>query len=91
MNSWNHWKKPEAEAKRIVELFVNDTGRYANGGLSSATKINLVMFANLKDDRGCNVRFFENAKHELRRDIWSNPALKAIVLPYTGGASIIIT
>lgn len=88
---WNLWKKPETEAKRIVELFVDDAGRYANGCLSSATKSNLVTFANLKDERGCNLRFFEEAKGELRRDIWSNPSLKTIVLPLTGGAAIIIT
>ncbi|HYE76303.1 MAG TPA: hypothetical protein VEF04_23360 [Blastocatellia bacterium] len=74
-----------------MELFVNDTGRYANGCLSSATKINLAMFVNLKDDRACNLGFFEDAKDELRRDIWGNPSLKAIVLPHRGGAAIIIT
>jgi hypothetical protein len=79
---WGHWKKPEAEAKRIVELFVEDAGRYANGCLSSATKLALTMLVDLKTSRGhCNPFFFEDAKDELRRDIWSNPTLKAVVLP----------
>jgi hypothetical protein len=90
LHSWNLWKKPEGEARRIVELFVQDAGRYANGCLSSATKMNLVMLVRLKDGHGCNPRFFEEAKDELRRDIWGNPSLKTIVLPHAGGAALFI-